>query len=189
MAPCRPGILATAVTARFRTPYRQWHLQAIDKPPEGHLRRFLIFRRPMPMTRRDGATAPKRFIAKCCKRVPDHADALHLLGLIAHQRGTTSALDPADPARAGDHAGFPARPPQSRQRLEGRGPTQRSPERAIIARSRSSPTMPVARCNLAAVQTEQGAIRSGPGERRSRDCADARSCRSATSIARDALLG
>ena len=123
------------------------------------------------MTRRDGATAPRRFTAKCCRRFPDHPDALHLLGVIAHQRGRQErAIQLIERALAIMPEFAPAHLNlgNALKAAGRRSEALNSYRRAIELK----PDYAGAWCNLAALHRTRP-IGSGPGERRSRDRADA----------------
>ncbi len=91
------------------------------------------------------------------QRAPDHADALHLLGLIAHERGRHQRAIQLIRRALAIVPDFPAAYANLGSALKAMGKRTEAAEayhRAIALR----PDYPIAYCNLAGVQIEQGAF-------------------------------
>ena len=104
--------------------------------------------------RRDRAEALYR---KVLQKAPDHADALHLLGLIAHERGRHQRSIQLIRRALAIMPDFPAAHANLGSALKAMGRRTEAVEaynRAIALK----PDYAVAHCNLAAVQLEQGAF-------------------------------
>lgn len=102
--------------------------------------------------RRDRAEALYR---KVLQKVPDHADALHLLGVIAHQRGRHKrAIELIERALAAlpDFVAAHLNLGNALRSAGRRGEAVESYRRALAL----DPGYPIAYCNLAAIQCEQG---------------------------------
>ncbi|HXC92257.1 MAG TPA: sulfotransferase [Stellaceae bacterium] len=107
--------------------------------------------------RRDRAEALYR---KVLQKAPDHADALHLLGLIAHQRGRHQRAVKLIERALAIAPDFPAAHANLGSALKAMG--RRTAASAAYHRAIAlNPNYAVAHCNLAAVQLEQGALAAG----------------------------
>ena len=104
--------------------------------------------------RRDRAEALYR---KALQKAPDHADALHLLGVIAHERGRHARAIQLIERALAIVPEFPAAEVNLGNALKAlgrRADAASSYRRAIALR----PDYAIAYCNLGAVQCEQGAV-------------------------------
>jgi tetratricopeptide (TPR) repeat protein len=107
--------------------------------------------------RRDRAEALYR---KVLQRVPDHADALHLLGVIANKRGRHQRAIQLIERALASVPDFPTAHLNLGIALQAAGrraDAAESYQRAIALR----PDYAIAHCNLAAIQNEQGAFEAG----------------------------
>jgi len=107
--------------------------------------------------RRDRAEALYR---KVLQKAPDHADALHLLGVIAHERGRHErAIRLIEQALAilPDHSAAHMNLGNALRAAGRRADAAESYRRAITIQ----PDYAIAHCNLAAIQNEQSAFEAG----------------------------
>jgi tetratricopeptide (TPR) repeat protein len=107
--------------------------------------------------RRDRAEALYR---KVLQKAPDHADALHLLGVIAHERGRHArAIQLIERALAilPDFAAAHLNLGNALRAAGKRADAAESYRRALAL----DPDYALAHCNLAAIQIEQGALQDG----------------------------
>jgi tetratricopeptide (TPR) repeat protein len=107
--------------------------------------------------RRDRAEALYR---KVLQKAPDHADALHLLGIIAHERGRHARAIQLIERALGVLPDFSAAHLNLGNALQAAGrraDAAQSYRRAIAL----SPGYAIAHCNLSALQNEEGAFEAG----------------------------